>query len=138
MTTSSIVIPRHPQACWLAFTAIETLCAWVPGLRAARLIARAPNAMPAEIEFEFAESRRYTLSYSYEGTETAKIVRWYPRSNHSEAVRGWARFEPCEGGTRVEYELFHGPARNDLERYLDDPEDVLAAFARWMTESRPT
>ena len=132
---ASIVIRRHPQACWLAFTQVETLCAWVPGLRAARLIAKAPNAMPSEIEFEFA-AHRYTLSYAYEGTETAKIVRWHPKSNHGDAVRGWARFEPYDGGTRIEYELIPGPARSKLERHLDNPEELLGAFARWMTESK--
>ncbi len=136
VTTRSIVIPRKPRACWLAFTQVETLCAWVPGLRSARIVSRTPDAMPSEIEFEFSESRAYTLAYTYDGTDTARIVRWYPRSNPTDAVRGWARFEACDGGTRLEYELIPGAARTDLERHLDNTDELLEAFARWMTESR--
>lgn len=136
MAAKSIVIPRRPQACWLAFTDPETLCAWVPGLRAARVIAVGPDRMPIEIEFEFAEARSYTLVYAYEGTATSKIVRWHPDSNAREAVSGWAKFEACSGGTRFEYEIAHGAARTELERTIDTTDELLEAFARWMTESR--
>lgn len=135
VTAKSIVIPRKPQACWLAFTNVDTLCAWVPGLRVARMIARAPNGMPSEIEFEFFQ-RSYTLAYAYEGTDTAKIVRWHPKSHARDAVYGWARFEPCDEGTLLVYELVHGVDRTELERYLDNTDELVGAFARWMTEGR--
>lgn len=135
--SKSIVIPRRPQACWLAFTEVTTLCAWVPGLRSARVLALAPDRMPAEIEFEFVFARKYSLEYTYEGTATAKIVRWSPSENAREGVHGWARFEACEGGTRFEYQVVHGAARTEAERSLDTTEELLEAFARWMTDSSP-
>jgi len=137
MAAKSIVIPRKPKACWLAFTNPDTLCAWVPGLRAARVLARTPNAMPSEIEFEFSDTHVYTLAYSYDGTDTARIVRWFPRKSPSDGVRGWARFEACDDGTVLEYDVTPGAARTDLERHLDNTDELLEAFARWMTESRP-
>lgn len=136
MPTKTIVIARRPQAVWRAFTAVETLCAWVPGLRSAKEIARNHNAMPIEVHFEFAESRTYTLVYTYEETDVAKIVKWAPRIGARDAVSGMARFEAAEGGgTRMTYELEHGAARSDKERFLDNDDEALEAFARWMAES---
>jgi uncharacterized protein YndB with AHSA1/START domain len=129
------VIARRPQACWRAFTDVETLCAWVPGLRRARLVTRDRNGMPTEVEFAFAESRIYTLVYTYEATDVAKIVTWRPRIGARDAVSGCARFEACDGGTLVTYELDHGEARSEIERYLGSADELLDAFARWMAES---
>ena len=130
------VIARRPQACWRAFTEVDTLVAWVPGLRRAKLVTRDRNGMPAEVEFEFAESRMYTLVYTYESTDIAKIVKWEPRLGARAAVAGHARFEPCDGGTLVTYELVHGEARSEVERYLASAEELLDSFARWMSESQ--
>ena len=130
------VIARRPQACWRAFTEVETLCAWVPGLRRAKLVTRDRNGMPSEVEFEFAESRIYTLVYTYESTDVAKIVKWAPRTGARDAVSGLARFEACEGGTLVTYDLEHGEARSDVERYLGSAEELLDSFARWLAESQ--
>jgi hypothetical protein len=139
----SVVIARRPQACWRAFTAVETLCAWVPGLRRAQLVTKDQNGMPTEVQFEFAESRTYTLVYEYESTSTARIVRWRPRLGARDAVSGLAKFEPAEEAqesgdvaTLMTYELEHGEARSDLERYLGSAEELLGAFARWMAESQ--
>lgn len=90
--------------------------------------------MPAEIQFEFARSRSYSLAYSYAATGIAKIVRWEPRSNEGDAVRGFARFELCEGGTQITYELEHGDSRTERERYLGSAEELLDAFAHWIAE----
>jgi len=132
----TIVIARRPQACWRAFVEVETLCAWVPGLRKVQQITRAPDGMPAEVLFEFAESRQYTLAYSYEATDTAKIVRWEPRTGARDAVRGWARFEAHDEGTLVTYELEHGESRSDREKDLGSADELLEAFGRWMAESQ--
>src|SRR5688572_12395641 len=129
------VIARRPQACWRAFTDVDTLVAWVPGLRRARLVTRDRDGMPAEVEFEFAKSRTYTLVYSYESTDAAKIVKWRPRMGARDAVSGEARFEAAEGGTLVTYDLVHGEARSETERYLGSADELLEAFARWLAES---
>lgn len=135
----TVVIARRPNACWRAFTAVETLCAWVPGLRRAQLVTKDHNGMPTEVQFEFAESRTYTLVYSYESTDTARIVRWTPRLGARDAVAGMAKFEPSgeppEVATLMTYELEHGAARSQRERFLASDEELLAAFARWMAES---
>jgi hypothetical protein len=107
----------------------------VPGLRRAHQLARASNGMPAEVQFEFAESRIYTLVYTYEDTSVARTIRWTPGEGARDAVSGSARFEACTDGTRVTYELVHGEARSDLERYIDNTDELLAAFARWMSQS---
>ena len=135
MPAKTVVIARRPQAVWRAFTAVETLCAWVPGLRSAKEIARDRNGMATEVQFEFAESRTYTLVYTYEETDTAKIVKWAPRVGARDAVRGMARFEAADGGTLMTYELEHGPARSDKERFLGSDDEALEAFARWMAEA---
>jgi uncharacterized protein YndB with AHSA1/START domain len=134
--SKSVVIARRPQAVWRAFTAVETLCAWVPGLRSAKEIARDRNGMPTEVQFEYAESRTYTLVYTYEETDVAKIVTWAPRLGARDAVSGMARFELAEGGgTLMTYELHQGAARSDKERFLGSDDEALEAFARWMAES---
>lgn len=130
----TVVIKKKPQACWRAFVEIETLCAWVPGLRKVQLLERAPDGMPKTVHYEFAESRTYTLAYSYEATSTAKVVRWEPSSGARDAVRGSATFEVCEDGTLLTYELEHGEARTDKEKYLASEDELVDAFARWMDE----
>lgn len=129
------MIARKPQRCWRAFIEVETLCAWVPGLRKVELIARAPDGMPAEVRYEFAESRTYTLAYTYEEDAIARIVRWEPLVGARDAVRGWARFEPHVDGTLMTYELEHGESRTAKERYMSSAAELVEAFARWMAES---
>src|SRR5688572_29974380 len=136
MPAKTVVIARRPQAVWRAFTAVETLCAWVPGLRTAKEISRDRNAMPTEAQFEFSESGTYTLVYTYEETDVAKIVKWAPRVGARDAVSGMARFEAAEGGgTRMTYELEHGAARSDKERFISSDDEAIEAFARWMAEA---
>ena len=132
----TIVIARRPQTCWRAFVEVESLVAWVPGLRKVELIARAPDGMPSEVRYEFAESRTYTLAYTYESTDIAKIVKWEPKTGARDAVRGWARFEPHDEGTLVTYELEHGEARTEKEKFLANADEMLDSFARWMSESQ--
>jgi hypothetical protein len=132
----TIVIARRPQACWRAFVEVESLVAWVPGLRKVELIARAPDGMPAEVRFEFAESRTYTLAYSYEATDSAKIVKWNPKTGARDAVKGWAKFEAHDEGTLLTYELEHGEARTEKEKFLANVDEMLDSFARWMSESQ--
>ena len=131
----TIVIPRKPLVCWRGFTDPETLCAWVPGLRSATVLEKQADGLPSLVEFELATGRRYTLSYSYPATDVAKICRWTPIMGAEDAVRGFARFEPSEdGGTRLTYELEHGPSRSDLERAVASADEVLDAFTWWIEE----
>jgi hypothetical protein len=134
--SKSVVIARRPQVCWRAFVEVETLCAWVPGLRKVQLITRAADGMPSEVRYEFSESRTYTLVYTYEADDISKVVRWEPKSGARDAVRGWARFEPHDGGTLMTYELEHGASRTEKEKFLDNVDEMLDAFARWMAESQ--
>src|SRR5687767_2012983 len=136
MSAKTVVIAEKPQVCWRAFVEVETLCAWVPGLRRVQLLTRATNGMPAEVHFEFAEARTYTLVYSYEDTHVSRIVGWVPRAGARDAVSGSARFEACDEGTLLTYELVHGEARSHRERYIDNTDELLAAFARWIEEAR--
>jgi hypothetical protein len=132
-----IVIPRKPQACWRGFTDPATLCTWVPNLRAATVVSTHRDGLPAEIEFELATGSRYTLGYSYAATDIARIVRWEPRQGADVAVRGFARFEPADGGTKVTYELEEGESRSDYERAVASSDEVLDAFSWWMVDKHP-
>lgn len=138
MVRKIIVVHKKPQACWLGFTDPDTLCAWVPTLRSATVLSKQADGMPHEIEFELTTGRRYTLAYTYAATDIAKIVRWEPTSDTGDAVRGFARFEPAEhGATQITYELEEGASRTDLERALASADEVLDAFAEWMTDRGP-
>lgn len=112
------------------------MCAWVPTLRRATVLSKHHDGMPHEIEFELTTGRRYTLVYSYAATDIAKIVRWEPATDAGDAVRGFARFEPADGGTQITYELEDGASRTDLERALASADEVLDAFIEWMTDPR--
>lgn len=135
MVRKVIVVPRKPQACWRAFTDPEALCAWVPNLRTATVISKHLDGMPSEIEFELSTGKSYALAYSYASTDIARIVRWEPSAEAGEAVRGFARFEPCDGGTRITYELEHGEARSEYERAVASADEVLDAFSEWMADA---
>lgn len=133
-----IVIPSPPQACWRAFTNPETLRAWIPNLSKATVLSKHPDGMPSEIRFELSTGRTYSLSYGYAGTDIAKIVRWAPLKDQGDAVRGFARFEPCEAGTQITYELEQGESRSERERLLAGADEVLDAFAHWMADRETT
>ncbi|HEU0032596.1 MAG TPA: SRPBCC family protein [Kofleriaceae bacterium] len=130
MRTAETVLPHPVDACWRAFTDATLLRAWVPGLRTVTVISTAARGLPREVLFEFAESRTYTLVYEYD--LFAKEVRWEPQLGKRDAVRGFARFESADGGTRMTYALEEGDGRTDAERSLGDLDVLVASFARWL------
>lgn len=132
MPTASAYVPRAPDACWRVFVNPTVLAAWVPGLRRARVIASNPDGTPLEIQFEFSTSLIYTLVYTYDAA--AREVRWEPRAGKRDAVRGFARFDPFDEGTRITYSVEHGGGRSTAEQ--DAPHALLDAFAKWMADER--
>ena len=134
MPTATKLIPRPPAACWRHFTDAALLAAWVPGLRRVRVVATMPDGLPLEVAFEFAASRTYSLVYTYD--VDARVVTWSPRMGQRDAVRGSARFDAEDGGTRVTYTLESSSARAPAERHDDDPVVLLDAFAQWMGRIR--
>ena len=128
--TLTVFVPRDPQTCWRLFTDVSLLAAWVPGLRRAQVLAK-ERGLPVEVHFEFAESRAYTLAYSYD--VEAREVRWQPKLGRRDGVTGFARFEPAEGGgTTLTYGLEHGEARSAEERALGDLQTLVAALGAWL------
>ena len=134
MEIVSTDVQRPLDACWRVFTDPAALIHWVPGLVDARLIEARDDGLPGEVQFEFAAELLYSLVYSYDVAQ--HVVRWEPRANEVGAVRGFARFEAIEDGTRFTYALEHEPGRKAAERALDDPEMLIGAFARDMHEHR--
>jgi len=126
--TASVLVPRTPEACWTQFTDATLLTGWVPGLRKADVIGRNADGTAVEVSFEFDRSLIYSLVYTYD--RAAMEVRWEPRVGRRDAVRGSARFHPEDGGTRVVCTLD--------ERTEGEAVALLAAFARWMSETRAT
>lgn len=134
MRTAVTFIPRTPEVCWRVFTDAAALTAWVPGLRRAHVIANAGIGLAKEILFEFAASRTYTLVYTYD-VETRE-VRWEPQLGKRDAVRGFARFDSFDGGTRLTYSLEEGDGRTDAERALGNLDALVEAFALFATDAR--
>jgi len=132
MRTATIVLPHPIEACWRAFTDATLLLAWVPGLRRATVISRGGMGLAKEILFEFAESRTYTLLYSYD--VAAHEVRWEPQLGKRDAVSGHARFEAVDGSTRFEYALEQGDGRSEAERALGSLDRLVGAFAGWLAK----
>jgi polyketide cyclase/dehydrase/lipid transport protein len=130
METVTAFVPCDADVCWRVFTDVAQLTSWVPGLRTAHILSK-ERGLPAEIHFEFASARAYTLVYSYD--KALREVRWQPKLGAREGVSGFARFEPEGGGTRITYGLEHGDARSDAERALGDPKPALEAFATRMS-----
>ena len=134
------MIARPVEECWRVFNSPSALTAWVLGLREALVIEYGEDGLPAEIQFEFGKNLIYSLVYRYEpegghaGGAAGGIVRWEPRPGEHGAVRGFARFEALEHGTRFTYALEHEVGRKAAERALDDPRVLVEAFARWMHE----
>lgn len=106
---------------------------WVPGLRVAEVV-EVEDGLPIEIRFDYAGGLAYSLRYTYD--REGHVVRWEPRSADRGGVRGFARFEPDDDGTRFTYALEHDQGRKAAERALDDPRTLVEAFARWMHEER--
>lgn len=134
MQVVETVVAREPEVCWRAFTDASTLAAWVPGLRRARVITQDDRGMPAEILFEFGASLTYSLVYTYD--HTTREVTWQPRAGKRDAVAGFAKFEPAEGGTRFTYALAQGDNRSAADKGLGDLTALVTAFARWVAEDR--
>ncbi|MBL9017738.1 MAG: hypothetical protein JNL83_26350 [Myxococcales bacterium] len=134
MEIVAIDVQRPLEACWRVLTTPASLVHWVPGLVRATLVEARPDGLPREVRFEFAAGLQYALLYTYDATE--HVVRWEPREHDQGAVRGFARLEPTEVGARLTYALEHEPGRKAAERVLDDPESLVASFARYMHEHR--
>ena len=113
----------------------KLLTHWVPGLRRAVVISLGPFNLPAEIHFEFSTSLTYTLVYTYDVGK--REMRFEPRLGKRDGVRGFARLEPFDEGTRIEYGLEVGDGRSLVDRELGDVEAVVAAFVKWM-QAEPT
>ncbi|MEO8841124.1 MAG: SRPBCC family protein [Kofleriaceae bacterium] len=132
MRTLTAVVRRSPEACWRVLIDPATFTGWVPGLRRARVITTDTSGRPRDVQFDFGASRTYSLVYSY--TDDDREVRWEPGLGKRDAVRGFARIEPTDGGTTLIYGLEPGDARTEIE--LDDLGALVAAFVRWMHEAR--
>ena len=136
MRIVSEVVARPLDACWRAFTEYSAMPRWVPGLQTAELVEFDVAGLPYEVRFAYAGGLTYSLHYTYAPEE--HVVRWEPADNDEErgGVRGFARFEPVDGGTRFTYALEHDQGRKAAERALDNPQILVEAFARWMHEER--
>jgi uncharacterized protein YndB with AHSA1/START domain len=130
MRTVTTYIRRPPDACWSALIDASVLTGWVPGLRRARVVATDDTGLPREIQFEFSTSLVYSLVYTYDGA--AREVRWEPRLGKRDGVRGFARVDPFDEGSRITYALEPGDGRSPADRALGDLDALVAAFARWM------
>jgi hypothetical protein len=132
MRIVSEVIARPLEACWRAFTEAATMPSWVPGLRKADLVEFDVTGLPYEVRFGYAAGLMYSLRYTYDLDQF--VVRWEPVESERGGVRGFARFEEVEGGTKFTYALEHDQGRKAAERALDNPQTLVEAFARWMHE----
>lgn len=134
MYTAVAFVPRSPGTCWRVFTDATMFPAWIPGLRKARVITTDDHGRPREILFEFSASLTYSLVYTYD--ELERVVRWEPQLGRRDAVRGSARFEALDDGTRMTYEL--EPGVRGADRSVGDVDAVVAAFIGWVTAQRPS
>ncbi|MDB4960001.1 MAG: hypothetical protein JWO36_7570 [Myxococcales bacterium] len=134
MQTVVAFVSRTPEACWRVFTDPHLLSAWVPALRRARVITIGVDGLPTEIQFEFSESLTYSLTYTYD--VAAREVRWEPRAGKRDAVRGFARFDAFDHGTRVTYGLEQGQGRTPMDKVIGDLQALVGAFVRCMHRDR--
>lgn len=136
MRIVSAVVARPIEECWRVFTDHSTLPHWVPGLTQAHLIEFDIEGLPAEIRFEYAGGLQYVLQYTYDSENW--VLRWEPVDEDGKrgGVRGFARFDEVEGGTQVTYALEHDKGRKAAERALDNPQQLVDAFANFMHEDR--
>lgn len=128
MRSTTVVIAKPVAACWRAFTDAALLPAWLPGVRKVRVIRTGSDNLPAEVQFETAESLTYSLEYTYD--EKAGEVRWEPRIGKRDGVRGFARLEAEGSGTKLTYGLEEGAARRASD--VGEPTTIVAAFAAWI------
>ena len=126
------IAPCSVDECWRAFTDYTQLTKWVPGLRAAWLVAPGRDGLPREVQFEFAKDFVYSLLYTYDAAD--HVVRWEPREANHNAVRGFAQFAATDEGTEVTYALEHETGRKAAERAIDDPKLLVEAFVRFLYE----
>ncbi len=129
-------IARSPRTCWETFTEPSLFAAWVPGLRRATAIGKRPDGLVREVSFELSASLAYSLVYDYD--IEAREVSWSPRTGARDAVRGFARFDLCDGGTLMTYGLEHGPNRRPPSSALEDASTLVAAFKRFVESGRPS
>lgn len=137
MRIVSVVVSRSLEDCWRVFTDHEALPKWVPGLREAHLVEFDVEGLPYEIRFLYAGGLQYSLRYTYD-TENW-VLRWEPVDEDGKrgGVRGFARFDEHEGGgTQLTYALEHDKGRKAAERALDNPQQLVDAFANFMHEER--
>jgi len=136
MRIVSAVVSRPVDACWRAFTDAARMPKWVPGLKTATLVEKDSEGLPVEVRFAYVAGLDYALVYTYD--KARRVVRWEPRTDEVErgGVRGFARFDEVEEGTRFTYALEHDEGRKAAERALDDPNRLVEAFSRWMHEER--
>lgn len=133
MQLASALVARTVDACWRVFTDPALWIGLVPGLRSAHVLARTPDGLPLEIRFAYAGGVTYVLGYAYD--LDARVVRWEPRGDAQGAVRGFARFEPTDAGTRLVYGLEHDGTRRSPEAEFDDPAVMADAFARLIEDA---
>ena len=136
MRTATGYLAHAPDTCWRRFTDAQLLGAWVPGLRRSRVIVLGADGLASEIQFELAASLTYTLVYSYD--LAAREVRWEPRAGKRDAIRGFARFEAFDHGTRMTYGLEEGGGRSAVEAALGEPDVFVEAFTRWLGRDHRT
>jgi hypothetical protein len=108
--------------------------AWIPGLRKAAVITRDERGRPHEVLFEFSTSRTFSLVYTYDDAQ--REVRWEPQLGKRDAVRGSARFDAHDDGTRMTYVLEPGVVSRD--RVVGDIEALVASFVQCMHDQRPS
>ena len=134
MKIVSTQIARSVEACWDVFVDPAKLVLWVPGLREARVVSRRADGLPHEIEFIYAKDLSYALIYDYDLEQ--REVSWAPREGQTGGLRGFASFTADDDGTEMNYGIEHDEGRKAAERALDDPNQLIAAFARRMHEDR--
>jgi uncharacterized protein YndB with AHSA1/START domain len=136
MRIVSVVVARSIEDCWRVFTDGEVLPKWVPGLQRADLVEFDIEGLPHEIRFKYAAGLEYSLRYTYDSE--AFVLRWEPVGTDDKhgGVRGFARFDEVEGGTQLTYALEHDQGRKAAERALDNPQQLVEAFANFMHEDR--
>lgn len=134
MKIVSTQVARSVEACWDVFVDASKLTSWVPGLREAKIVSRRADGLAHEIEFIYAKDLSYALVYDYDLEQ--REVSWAPREGETGGLRGFASFAPDDDGTEVTYGIEHDSGRKAAERMLDDPNLLLAAFARRMHEDR--
>jgi hypothetical protein len=134
MRTATTFIRRSPEACWRVLVDPTLLPCWVPGLRSAVVISSGPFGLPSEVLFEFSTSLTYTLTYTYD--LDAREMRFEPKLGRRDAVRGFARVDAFDDGTRFEYGLEVGEGRSAVDQAIGNIEALVESFSRWMTTVR--